>query len=237
MDYFFGEKSEGNRVVMSGTEMHHCLKVLRHKRGDIVRITNGLGEMWECRLENDDWKQESMVATILQSLGDFGESPARIILVVCGPEDPGRLEWLIEKSVELGVSDIWFTRSQRSGPVRIRESRIESILRSAVKQCGRSRIPKFRMEQQLDLTLKHLHDFTGMRLLGEATGTPLRKVALPQPDADLVICCGPEGDFSPGEYEMLKLNFSFVPVSLGHTRLRSETASVALLSWGISQIG
>lgn len=237
MDYFFGEKSEGNRVVLTGTEKHHCLKVLRHKRGDIVRITNGLGEMWECRLENDDWKQETAEATILQSLGDCGESPAPIVLVVCGPEDSGRMEWLIEKSVELGVSDIWFTRSQRSGPMRIRESRIEAILHSAVKQCGRSRIPVFQMEQQLEATLEQLRDFRGMKLLGEAAGTPLRNVVLTNPEAGLVVCCGPEGDFTPGEYEMLKSKFSFVPVSLGYTRLRSETASVALLSWGVSQIG
>lgn len=237
MDYFFGERHGDHEVVINGTEMHHCLKVLRHKRGDIIRVTNGLGEMWECRLEKDDWKQEAAEATILQNLENFGESPARIVLILSGPEDPARMEWLIEKSVELGVSEILFTRSERSGPIRIRESRIESILRSAVKQCGRSRIPAFRMEKHINDAMQYLSDFQGMKIVGEASGTPLLKIERPRLDWGLVVCCGPEGDFTPYEYEKIKRDFSFVPVSLGHTRLRSETASIALLSWGVSQIG
>jgi 16S rRNA (uracil1498-N3)-methyltransferase len=235
MDYFLGEQVNSDTICLKDQEMHHCLKVLRHKAGDLIGVTNGLGNLWICQIVEDDWKSKELMAQIVSEHPEQGEDPAGISLICCGPEDSGRMEWLIEKSVELGVSRLHIVKSARSGYLRLKPVRIESILKTAVKQCGRSRIPEYKIFNSLRESLAEIADNKGLRLVGAELAEPIRSHDLLESNTPITLCCGPEGDFTPEELSVLTNEYGFRPVSIGNTRLRSETACLALLSWAKSR--
>jgi 16S rRNA (uracil1498-N3)-methyltransferase len=235
MEYFLGEQVNSDTICLKDQEMHHCLKVLRHKAGDLIGITDGQGNLWVCRIVEDDWKSKELIAQIVSEHPEQGEDPAGICLICCGPEDSGRMEWLIEKAVELGVSHLHIVKSARSGFLRLKPARIESILKTAVKQCGRSRIPEYKILNSLKESLAEIADNKGLRLVGAELAKPIRTQDLLDVHSPITLCCGPEGDFTPEELNLLTNEYGFLPVSIGNTRLRSETACLALLSWAKSR--
>lgn len=237
MDYFLGEIQNAEIAILTGQEMHHCLKVLRHKKGDQIGISDGAGNLWICRIERDDWKDSQLEATILSSHPNQGEDSAGICLICCGPEDPGRMEWLVEKSVELGVSQLFLVRSRRSGFIRLKINRIETIIRTALKQCGRSKLPVCSIYESLEDALKNIPFPEGLRIVGAEGGESIKNSDHCAAHTPITICCGPEGDFTNEEMQLLKEQYQFLPVSLGNTRLRSETACISLLSWAKSRRG
>lgn len=237
MDYFLGELQSAENAILTGQEMHHCLKVLRHKKGDEIGITDGAGNLWICRIEKDDWKESTLIATVLTAHPNQGEDRAGICLICCGPEDPSRMEWLVEKSVELGVSQLFLVRSSRSGYIRVKINRLETIIRTALKQCGRSRLPVCAIYESLEEAVKNLPFPEGLRIVGAESGRQIKNLDHCTAHTPITICCGPEGDFTSKEMHLLTEQYQFLPVALGNTRLRSETACIALLSWAKSRRG
>lgn len=237
MDYFIGKLQSAETAILTGQEQHHCLKVLRHKKGDVIGITDGEGNLWVCRIDTDDWNAPVLEAGVLSSNPNQGEDEHGLVLICCGPEDPGRMEWLIEKSVELGASHIFLVRTQRSGFIRLKTNRLEAIIRTALKQCGRSRLPVYQICDSLEQAVNKLPYSAGIRLLGAETGAGIRNYDSDSLNQAITICCGPEGDFTPDEIFLLQEKHGFLPVALGKTRLRSETACVSLLAWAKSRRG
>jgi 16S rRNA (uracil1498-N3)-methyltransferase len=234
MDYFLGNAPEGEVAVLTDSEMHHCLKVLRHSVGDEIGITDGMGNLWICQILEDNRNSNQMKAKVLKHEWMHRERKHDLTLICCGPEDPSRMEWLIEKGVELGVTRFLITRSQRSGFIKLKESRLNTLIRTALKQCGRTKLPDYTFFESLPDCLKETSELSGLKILGNASGLPIKQLDSEAQNQAVFVICGPEGDFSAQEYELLAKN-NFVGVCLGKTRLRSETASVALLVWVISQ--
>jgi 16S rRNA (uracil1498-N3)-methyltransferase len=234
MDYFFGNPPEGDILYLTGSEMHHCLKVLRHKKGDQIGITDGKGNLWVGEILEDNWHHNHLTAKVMRHEVHHGESSDQLTLVCCGPEDVSRMEWLIEKAVELGVNRLYFTRTQRSGFLKWKEHRLNTLIRTALKQCGRTQLPDWEQFESLSQCLEKIKGESGIRIVGKATGVPIKEMDLTVENQDVIITCGPEGDFTESEYDLLALQ-GFQSACLGKTRLRSETACMALVSWVISR--
>ncbi len=218
-------------------EIHHLVRVLRKKKGDKVWAVNGQGMAYEVELFSVSSKE--VIGKILQKKSSVGEIPFRVTLAVGLLKEAQRWDWLVEKATELGVYSIIPFLSQASSFQKkvdaltsARMERWKRVAISAMKQSGRSMLPILQ-------SVCHFGD-----LFQKIPPNALRIVAHPGEKSILLaevlhffsnslceafLAVGPESGFSSEELEKFqKENFIFV--SLGPTRLRTETAGIALTS-------
>lgn len=214
-------------------EAAHASRVLRLCVGDEVYVTDGKGRLWTARLGEVSRHGVRLV------LG--AEEPwhkpwsGRIRLAVAPTKSIDRIEWLLEKAVEIGVDEICLLRSKHSERKHINQERLERIILSAMKQSHKALLPQ--LYTGLDYT-QALERAVGGRVLiahcrdTEALGLPTR--VLPHIPyiygEDVSIFIGPEGDFSVQELEQAH-SMGAVGITLGESRLRTETAALVALQW------
>ncbi len=217
---FFGSRIL-ERFELAPEDTHHAVRVLRHKKGDIIWCIDGSGSLFGIQL--DKTGSRTAGGTIVSERHAHNEPPLETTLV-CGLTLVSRMDWLIEKATELGVTTVRPVEGRRHvGPGRIK--RWERMARSAAKQCRRGRIPDICAPAPLDAILSDLPG-DSLRLLADASGGAL---PFPGPKVDrVVVAVGPDIGFSTDERKSLLQN-GFRPVSLGARRLRTETAAVAIL--------
>ncbi|MFD0862464.1 16S rRNA (uracil(1498)-N(3))-methyltransferase [Sungkyunkwania multivorans] len=202
-------------------ESKHIHKVLRKKENDILHITNGRGWIFEAKIVIAD--QKNCVADIIKAR----EQPERnyyLHLAVAPTKMNDRYEWFLEKATEIGVHEITPIICEHSERKIIKTERFEKILQSAMKQSLQYHLPKLNPAISFKEFIKH--KFKGQLFIAHCEDTYRysikRKVAA---DHKVTILIGPEGDFSVEEIELAK-EAGFTPISLGSTRLRTETAAV-----------
>jgi 16S rRNA (uracil1498-N3)-methyltransferase len=210
-------------------EASHCLRTLRHKLGDIVYCVDGSGILYQCRIAQIE--KFKVHLSILGQEVNWGEHNYQIHLFFTPLKSRDRLEWLIEKSVELGVTHLHPILTSRSERSVISFSRLERIMIAAMKQSKRSRLPSFSPLLLLreDSSLPQL-DISFVAHCNAATH--ISQWAQNKPSAEwksMGVAIGPEGDFSEEEINILESK-GFQSVSLGSNRLRSETAGIFVLS-------
>jgi 16S rRNA (uracil1498-N3)-methyltransferase len=226
MTPFYIEEIKGNRGVLHGEEARHCLKVMRKKIGDEIIAVDGRGSMYVCRFAAAN--KEKVELEIVTRHLDWGEKPQRIALLISPLHKPDRFEWLIEKSVELGVTEIvpyWGTHTVKTG---VRVDRLERICIAALKQSMRSCLPTFHEPMPFEEAL--VLPTAPVKLIAHAeTGKPISQLQIEWPTtASVAVLIGPEGDFSHEEIATA-IEHGYQPVALGANRLRSETAAIHLL--------
>jgi 16S rRNA (uracil1498-N3)-methyltransferase len=226
MTPFYIERVVGETAYLMGEEAHHSIKVLRKKAGDEIIGIDGTGLMLVCKVKA--LGKDLVEMEIMERYRDWGEKPQRIYLLVSPLHKPDRFEWLVEKAVELGVTDILPYLGKHTVKTGLRVDRLERIMIAALKQCMRSRLPKIHEPQSLKKALGVAK--ADISLLAHLElGKPIQDIELDWQGAGSVMgLIGPEGDFSQDELEeALKLGFQ--AVSLGQNRLRSETAAIHIL--------
>lgn len=230
MQLFFADDISSNSAVLREDEARHCVKVLRHQSGDQIHITNGQGTIWEAVITHTDKKE--VTVTLEKEISGFGEHGFTITLIFSPLRLKDRFEWLVEKAVELGVTDLVPVRCERTDKYKasFKPDRVNTILLTATKQCLRSRIPHLHPYRSLDDYLQIVKSEESLNLIARSDaleGIPsLTSEVLKNQEISLLI--GPEGDFTDIEYESA-ISKGFRPVHLGHQRLRSETAAVFAL--------
>ena len=129
---FYGLKTpDSNQIILSEVESRHCIKVLRHKIGDRVKVLDGRGNIYNCSIFSDNLRE--CILDIIDT--DFKDrNGCDLHIVIAPPKNPDRIDWLIEKSVEMGASRVSFTVSNRSIRNKIKLERLERISISAMKQ-------------------------------------------------------------------------------------------------------
>ncbi len=211
-----------DQLYLDEEESRHCVKVLRIRNGEAIRITDGRGSFYDAVIT--DASQKRCVFAIREQIP---EQPRdyHIHIAIAPTKNPDRLEWFVEKATELGVDRITFIRTEHSERVYLKKER---LLRMAVSA----------MKQSLKPTLPDLSDLTDLPTLLEKCDEQERFIAFVDESNPLhlkdcavkgksyLILIGPEGDFSKGELEMAT-GKGFVKVSLGGSRLRTETAGMA----------
>jgi len=202
-------------------ESKHIIKVLRKKDSDILHVTNGLGLLFktEITLASDN-KCTVKIISIEKT-----EAPKyKLHLAVAPTKMNDRYEWFLEKATEIGIHEITPIFCDRSERKVINIDRFEKIILSAMKQCNQMYLPKLNPAITLKEFLKTEREGTTLIAHCEETNKKSLKSVLTA-NTDYTILIGPEGDFSNKEIE-LALENNYIPVSLGETRLRTETAAV-----------
>ena len=203
-------------------EAAHALRVLRLQPGDEVRLTDGQGGFYHARISECNRKR-CMVEVIEQE----EQAPlwtGHLHLALAPTKNMDRMEWLAEKATEIGFDELTFLNCQWSERRIVKGERIEKILISAMKQSLKARLPK--LNDITDFAQFVKQPVSGQKFIAhchEGEKTPLRQAL--QPAQDALVLIGPEGDFSPDEVA-LAVAEGFTPVTLGHTRLRTETAAL-----------
>ncbi|MDO8960235.1 MAG: 16S rRNA (uracil(1498)-N(3))-methyltransferase [Rhodocyclaceae bacterium] len=227
----------GAQIDLPEQAAHHALKVLRLKAGDTVILFDGRGGEWRAEIVGAG----KMARAVLREFNDReSESPLDITLVQ-GLPSGDKMDWVVEKCVELGVTAIQPIAAKRS-VIRLSAERMErrvahwnAIAAAACEQCGRNRVPVVTPILDLPRYLAQTREQNTLRLL-LAPGSGSTLAALPKPSAPLVVMIGPEGGWEEGE--MLAAQAAgAAPIRLGPRILRTETAGAAVLAamqaiWG-----
>lgn len=203
-------------------EAGHCLRVLRLTMGDEVMLTDGKGSFYKAVISAATGKrcQVKVVKELPQEKGWNGW----LHVAMAPTKNMDRTEWFVEKATEIGFDELTFLNSRYSERKVIKTERVEKILVSAVKQSLKASKPV--LHEMTDFNKFIAQDFKGQKFIchcNEGEKKLLKEVIVPGEDA--VILIGPEGDFS--EEEVAKaLSCGFQPISLGKSRLRTETAAL-----------
>jgi 16S rRNA (uracil1498-N3)-methyltransferase len=226
MELFYSKTvSDGGRVL-DAEESGHCVKVLRHRRGDTIHVVDGHGMLYDCTITDAD--PRAVTFEVVRQVENYGSHDYWLEMAVCPPKNIDRFEWFAEKATEIGVDRISPLFGDYSERKVFKPERIERILLSAAKQSHKGTIPELIPATTVKEFLQQPRE--GLKLIcycDEATGKVDIKEALSQAPAlpKITIMIGPEGDFSRAEVA-LALERGWQPVSLGDSRLRIETAAL-----------
>jgi len=207
--------------TFSKEESRHIVKVLRKSVGDVLSITNGNGWLFDAEIINADIKkcQANISNATKQSKRNF-----KLHLAVAPTKMNDRFEWFLEKATEIGIDTITPILCDHSERKVIKLDRFEKILQSAMKQSLQYYLPTINELTSFNSFINT--DFEGQRYIAHCEETDRKSLkAELQQNKDITILIGPEGDFSVKEIKMA-LQHNFIPVTLGNTRLRTETAAV-----------
>lgn len=205
------------------SDSQHCVRVLRMSEGDELEVVDGRGGLYHCRLSMAS-NHHAMVEIL--SREDLPRVwPADITLGIAPTKHNDRMEWLVEKLVEIGIDRIVPLRCERSERKEIKIERLEKIAISAMKQSLKAVLPVIEPMTPLRQFISQVKD--SQRFIAYCDPTIERRLLSRSlaPAADTTLLIGPEGDFSPAEIR-LALESGFQPVSLGDNRLRTETAAL-----------
>ncbi|WP_430811819.1 MULTISPECIES: 16S rRNA (uracil(1498)-N(3))-methyltransferase [unclassified Carboxylicivirga] len=220
MELFYDPEFTG-QGILNEAESKHCINVLRHQVGDEITVANGKGQYYKCRIAQAHPKK---CALELIETTHFDKPTHSLHLAVAPTKSIDRFEWLIEKAMELGLDEITPLLCHHSERKKVRTDRIERVVIAAMKQSLKAHLPKINELTPFDTFLKSKDNTTGYIAHCYNSEKQALKTAY-RPHSDCIICIGPEGDFSEDEIEAA-LRHEFIPVSLGQSRLRTETAGL-----------
>jgi len=202
-------------------ESRHIVKVLRKKEGDTIHITNGKGYLFTSTIIFGSEKKCEVNVSAEQF---FEPMPYTLHLAVAPTKLNDRYEWFLEKAVEIGVTEITPLICEHSERTAFKADRFEKILQSAMKQSLQYYMPILHEPIPFNTFIKQPHNGQLFIAHCEETDKKLLKTEI-KPATATTILIGPEGDFSTKEIN-LALGLEYIPVSLGNTRLRTETAAI-----------
>lgn len=210
-----------NSFTFDKEESKHIVKVLRKKEGDILHITNGNGQLFTGEISLAS--EKSCQITIVEKKS-ISNTPWNIHLAVAPTKMNERFEWFLEKATEIGIHEITPIICERSERKIIKPERMEKIILSAMKQSNQLFLPKLNPAVSFnDFIASHKNEHLYIAHCEEEQKQQLSEIILPKKRYTLLI--GPEGDFSASEIKKA-LERNYIPVALGNTRLRTETAAV-----------
>jgi 16S rRNA (uracil1498-N3)-methyltransferase len=214
LNLFYQPRLKEGITSLEGDEAHHA-KVLRLSVGDEILVTDGNGLRCEAviskGLEFSITKRTSVAR------------PYSINLFVAPTKNSDRMEWLVEKATEIGVASITMVRCERSERKNINHERLVKMAISAMKQSQQAWLPEIRAISSFNDIIKTRYDQNFIAYVDHTNPDQLKNLAVPGKTYGLLI--GPEGDFTDEEIRMA-INNNWKKVSLGPTRLRTETAAL-----------
>lgn len=222
MNLFYQPEIQQGVHYLDPTESKHCTKVLRKKAGDLIHITDGKGFRYDALITNADMHQ--CVFEIRETIPEVAK-PYSIHIAISPTKHPDRLEWFVEKSVELGVDKITLIDCDHTERTHIKLERLEKLAISAMKQSLRFTLPFISGPDKIQDVINRA-DAASKFIAYVEPANPIHLKNVAKPNSDYLVLIGPEGDFSSEELKLTQEK-KFVKVSLGTNRLRTETAGVA----------
>ena len=207
--------------VFDKEESKHIVKVMRKKQGDILFVTNGLGFLFKTEIVI---AMDTKCSVKMVSFEKSEPLKYYLHLAVAPTKMNDRYEWFLEKATEMGISEITPLICDHSERKFIKTDRFDKIIQSAMKQSLQYYLPKLNEPISFKDFMKTKNE--GLNLIAHCEETDKKSLKdVLKPKENITILIGPEGDFSEKEIKMALEN-SYIPVSLGNTRLRTETAAV-----------
>ena len=231
MELFYSRDIEGGICRLDHDESGHCIKVLRHHAGDEISVIDGCGTLYRCRITSDSHK--GVEAMVLDQTENWGGHPYRLHMAVCPTKNNDRYEWFAEKACEIGLDEISPVIGDHSERRVFKTARIGKILVSAAKQSLKGAVPVVNEPVSVKEFIKN--NDAELKLIAycfEDERVPRRsvkEVLQTYEGTDIAVLIGPEGDFSHEEAE-LAIEHGFIPVHLGDSRLRTETAALTAVA-------
>jgi 16S rRNA (uracil1498-N3)-methyltransferase len=202
-------------------ESKHIIKVLRKKDTDVLFVTNGEGYLFETEIT---LASDSKCTVKILSFEKKPRSKYHLHIAVAPTKMNDRFELFLEKATEIGIHEITPIICDRSERKVINNERFDKIILAAMKQSNEFYLPKLNEAVSLKDFLKHKQD--GVKLIAHCEETDKKTLkSVLKPNENITVLIGPEGDFSEKEIAMA-IDSSYIPVSLGITRLRTETAAL-----------
>lgn len=210
------------QIVLDEATSKHVVQVLRMQNGEQLQLTNGKGDLFTCGITDNNRKRCTVA---IQQTTNYKPPTTNVAIAISFIKTNTRFEWFLEKATEIGVTQIIPLICERTEKTTFKFERLNSILISAMLQSQQTWLPVLQGPVQFDNLMMQQFDNCEKYIAHceNKTKQPLNS-KLSTLNSQLV-CIGPEGDFSKEEIE-LALKNNFTPVSLGNTRLRTETAGI-----------
>ena len=224
MQLFYSKEINDNNLVLDKIESHHCIKVLRHEIGDEIKVVDGFGNLFLGKIIKI--KNNCCYINIESIKEKFLRKNYYVHIALSPIKNHERLEWFVEKSIEIGVDEISFIDCDRTLRKNIRKNRINKVAISAMKQTVKAYLPTINDIVSFKSFIKSYEDQIGYICHLENR----RKFSLSHfrnkiKSEKSFVMIGPEGDFSKEEINLASEN-SIRAVTLGQSRLRTETAGI-----------
>jgi 16S rRNA (uracil1498-N3)-methyltransferase len=221
MQLFYISAVEGNSCLLSEEESWHCTRVLRLGEGAALDLTDGMGNFYKGRLTKTNQKACEVEITNVQVVT---EKSWHLHIAIAPTKNTDRFEWFLEKATEIGIDEITPMICEHSERDVIKLTRLRKVLVSAMKQSLKAWLPALNEPTRFNDLMRK--DFKGQKFIGYCeTGMESELHDMYLKGSDVLILIGPEGDFSKIEVEQA-MKSGFIPVSLGTSRLRTETAGI-----------
>jgi 16S rRNA (uracil1498-N3)-methyltransferase len=216
--------SQSSLYTLNEDESKHCVRVLRMNEGDRIRLIDGKGNFYEAVISDTNPKR--CTVSIESIHPDPGKRDFIIHIAIAPTKNTDRLEWFLEKATEIGIDEITPVECEHSERAVVKTERLNRVITAAMKQSMKAYHPLLNELSSLKEAILGSKDFEGQKFIAHCR--PGEKQPLKEAYAkgrSAMILIGPEGDFSVDEVNFATAH-GFIPVSLGSSRLRTETAAV-----------
>jgi 16S rRNA (uracil1498-N3)-methyltransferase len=222
MQLFYVPNISGSEIILDETESKHAIRVLRLQKGDQIQVVDGKGGFYLAEIADANPKKCRL--TIVNSALDFGKRNFHLHIAIAPTKNIDRFEWFLEKATEIGIDEITPLLTSHSERKTINAERLEKILVSAMKQSLKAYLPQLHeLTTFKELIINNKTENKFIAYCEEIQKIHLKDLATK--GNNTLILIGPEGDFSPEEIK-LAIENGFKVVSLGESRLRTETAGI-----------
>lgn len=222
MHLFYTPDINGMDYTLSPEESKHCVRVLRLEEGEAVSLVDGRGNWYDGVIVRADVK--GCRVECRKKVENYGRREFRLHLAVAPTKNIDRTEWMLEKCTEMGVDEITMLNTCHSERKVVKDERLEKVVVAAMKQSLKAYLPQLNPMTDFKAfvaSCRESHKFIAHCNEGEKK----RLDELYRPGEDVVVLIGPEGDFSEEEVRLAQQS-GFVAVTLGESRLRTETAGI-----------
>lgn len=224
MELFFSNEIFETHLYLKLEESGHCIKVLRKTNGDIIKVIDGKGNLYEGPIEIENKNKPVKVRIQTKTHFEASKFQSGFHLAIAPTKNADRMEWMVEKAIELGIGSITFLQCEHSERTNLRLDRIEKIAIAALKQSQQYWLPKITAPIPFKKYLDQFQEDKNSYIAFCSQGVKIEFGSKPI-KTNCRILIGPEGDFSEAEIG-LALEKGYQAISLGESRLRTETAAL-----------
>jgi len=221
MHIFYIANISGSKPHLEEKESGHAVRVLRLKKGNHVNLIDGKGGFYNAVITEANPKKCRL--SILHSQQKYGKKNFKIHIAIAPTKNITRFEWFLEKATEIGIDEITPLLTENSERKTIKHDRLQKILISAMKQSQKAYLPKMNELTSFGKFIKYCKEKE--KFIAHCKNETPHLKNIVKKETDVLILIGPEGDFSPEELQS-SLSYGFKEITLGHSRLRTETAGV-----------
>ena len=223
MTLFYTENIQANQAELTEEEARHCTQVLRKKLGDSIYFIDGKGGFYEGEII--EIKKKTCILKIIKAEMEFEKRNFHLHMAIAPTKNINRLEWFLEKATEIGIDTISPILTFHSERKHIKVERLKRILTAAIKQSKKAYMPVLHELTTFDKFLKQFQNSDDQLFIAHCDGPVQHLKDVAEAGKNTTILIGPEGDFSAEEVIQAKA-VGFREISLGKSRLRTETAGV-----------